>query len=117
MRRLFADENFTAHVLSGLVRDCPGVDITLAREVSLEGKDDDDVLQWAADNACIVVTHDLQTIPRFAYQRVAAGLPMLGVIVVPSRFPIGSAIAELSTALQCMEEQEFDNRVVFLPLR
>jgi hypothetical protein len=64
----------------------------------------------------ILVTHDIKTIPKYAYERIAARLPMPGVIVVPKEFPIGQAIEELLTIIECSEQSEHENQVVHIPL-
>jgi hypothetical protein len=40
------------------------------------------------------VTHDVNTMPGHAYQRIRQGEPVAGVFVVPQGFPIGQAIAD-----------------------
>jgi predicted nuclease of predicted toxin-antitoxin system len=48
--------------------------------MGLSGKDDPTVLAWAASENRILLTHDVATITRFAYDRIVRGLPMPGVI-------------------------------------
>lgn len=87
--RLLTDENFNHHILRGLKLRAPGLDYVIAQEAGLEGVKDPQVLDWAAKQNRILVTHDIRTIPKYAYERVASGLPMPGVIVVPEDIPIG----------------------------
>ena len=47
-------------------------------------------------NRRIIVTHDVNTIPKYAYDRVRAAQPMPGVIVIPEDLAIGAAIEELT---------------------
>jgi predicted nuclease of predicted toxin-antitoxin system len=70
----------------------PDLDIIDARDVGLAQTPDPVILQWAADNGRVLVTHDKRTMRNFAIQRVNAGLPMPGVIVVHQNIPIGPAI-------------------------
>ena len=53
----------------------------------------------------------------FAYSRLADGLKMPGVIAVPQDLPIGEAIEEISTLIECSLESEWENQVVFVPLK
>jgi hypothetical protein len=54
----------------------------------------------------ILVTHDVNTIPKFAYERVRAGQPMPGVIVIPDDLAVGKAIEELRSVVECCEPEE-----------
>jgi hypothetical protein len=75
------------------------------------------VLEWAADNGRVLLTHDVSTMTRFAYDRVRAGLPMPGVFEVGRHVAIGTAIAEIVLLSECSFEGEWEGQVRFLPLR
>jgi hypothetical protein len=51
----------------------------------------------------------------FAYERVAAGLPMPGVLVLPEDAGIGQAIDAILLADGASEHEEWRDRVGFLP--
>lgn len=54
----------------------------------------------------------------FAYQRVATGEAMPGLIVTTNEQSIGSAINDIALLAECMSQEEIrDSVVVFLPLR
>jgi hypothetical protein len=77
---------------------------------------DSEVLAWAAVAQRILVTHDLQTIPSFAYERVRAGQSFPGVFLVPNAMPVGQVIAELVLLIASTDPSEWENRVLYLPL-
>jgi hypothetical protein len=114
--RLLLDENFNHHILRGLRLRAPTLDYVIAQRTELQGVEDPTLLEWAAASDRILVTHDISTIPKYAYERVKAGLPMSGVIVVPKTFPIGQAIEELFTIIECSEQDEYENQVMHIPL-
>ncbi len=116
MLRLLLDENFNHHILRGLKLRVPQLDYMTVQEVGLKGVPDPQVLAWAAENSRMLVTHDLKTIPRYAYQRVVASATMPGVIALSDLLPIGEAIEELATIVECSEPDEWVNQVVKLPL-
>ncbi len=64
-----------------------------------------------------LLTHDIKTIPRYAYERVIAGLAMPGVIAIRRQTPLKEAIAELLVVVGASDPSEWQNQVVFLPLR
>ena len=70
------------------------------------------MLEWAAQNNRILLTHDKATMPDFAYERLAAGNEMPGVLVVKSRFPVGQAIEEVLLVSMCSQQEEWNQRVV-----
>jgi hypothetical protein len=74
------------------------------------------VLEWAAEQGRILLTHDRRTVPPIAHDRVAAGMPMPGVFVVSADVPIGQAIDELLIAAHCLTPEECNQIVKFFPL-
>jgi len=117
--RFLADENFDHKTLAGLKRREPGIDIVAAQAVGLRKVDDPQVLDLAAQEERIVVTHDVSTFADYAYERVAADLPMAGVIEIPETVP-RSPISDHRRAhshRSASEPNDWENRVVYLPLR
>src|SRR2546423_13372655 len=116
MLPLLLDENFNQRILRGLKRRIPNLDYSVAQESGLGGESDANVLTWAAERNRVLVTHDLKTIPRSAYERVDAGLPMSGVIAVDDELPVAQVIEELAIIVACSEADDWENQVVYLPL-
>ena len=59
MIRFLADENFDRNIVFGLTPRDPDIVAILAQDTDLAGTDDSAVPEWAANQACIVLTHDL----------------------------------------------------------
>ena len=95
MLRLAADENLNGNIVRGLLRRNPQVDIVRVQDVGLSGANDPAVLEWAATENRVVVTHDVSTLAGHAFARVTAGQPMPGVFAVPSLVAVGRAIDDL----------------------
>ena len=117
MIRFLADENFNNDILRGFQRRLPSVDIVRVQDTELMGGSDLAVLAWAATEARIVLTHDLATLIGAAYERIASGEPVVGVIAVPQAIRAGVAIEDLILIAECSTPQDFSDRVAFLPLR
>ncbi len=117
MLAFLIDENFNHRILRGLKRALPRVDCVIAQTVGLNGHTDPEILAWAAEKHRILVTHDIKTIPKYAYERVKAGLPMPGVVAVPDTLPIGKAVEDLALLAECCTAGELGNLVLYLPLR
>lgn len=73
MFRLLADENFDENIVRGLRRRLPEVDVVRVQSVGLKGADDPTVLEWAATEGRVLVTHDVRTVTRYAWERVDHG--------------------------------------------
>lgn len=117
MLRFAADENFNMHIVSGVLRRVPDADIVRVQDAGLEGVDDPVVLEWAAREGRVLLTHDANTLTAFAYERIAQGLSMPGVFEVSLKVPIVVAIQEILLLAECSLEGEWEGQVNYLPLR
>ncbi len=95
MLRLAADENFNNDIVRGLLRRKPDLDIVRVQDVGLSGADDATVLEWAAQEGRVLLTHDVSTLTRYAYERVGAGKSMPGIFEVSRKVSIGIAIEDI----------------------
>jgi predicted nuclease of predicted toxin-antitoxin system len=114
MAPFLTDINFNGRVLRALLRAIPTLDVVRAQDVGLDGADDPVVLEWAAQNGRVLLTHDENTMPGHAYQRITAGQRMAGVVIVavPTR---ATVIAELIVMIECSQDDEWENQVRYVP--
>jgi hypothetical protein len=117
MLRLAADENFNNDIVRGLLRRKPDVDIVRVQDVGLSGANDPTILEWAAQEGRVLLTHDVSTLTRYAEERVEAGKPMPGVFEVSRKVPVGVAIEDILLIAECSLEGEWEGQVRYLPLR
>lgn len=117
MMRFLADENFNSRIFKGLKKRVPDLDIVRVQDVGLTGSDDPTILEWAARENRILLTHDFETMVKFAYERIEANLPVAGVFEIHEAIPVGTAIEELVLIIGASEPEEWRNRVEFLPLK
>jgi len=110
---LVADEYFSGPVVRGLRRRHPDADIVTVQEVGLTSASDPDVLEWAARQGRLVVSHDVQTMIRFANERTAAGKPMPGLIEAKRRLPPGLVIRDLYAIAYCSLPGEWEGQSHF----
>ena len=64
MLSFLADENFNNDIVRGVRRRNPGIVILRAQDVGLSGAADPVVLEWSAENAVAVLTHDVATMTK-----------------------------------------------------
>jgi len=116
MLALLVDENLNQRILRGLKRAVPQLDHIVAQTAGFGGLEDSPLLARAAAQNRIVITHDLKTMPKYAYERVRSGQPMPGMVAVPDSLPIGQAIEDLALIIECCQPAEIENLVLYLPL-
>lgn len=117
MISLLSDENFDNHIVRGVLRRDPQIDLIRMQDHGLAGIEDPDLLEWAAKSDRVLLTHDANTIPAFAYQRVDSGLSMPGVFIVGKSVPIGIVIADIVLIARTSLDGEWEGQVRHLPLR
>ncbi len=115
MLKFLADENFDNTVVRGLFRRSPEIDVVRVQDLGLSGKDDPTILDWAAQEGRILLTHDVSTITRYAYDRVRQGQTMPGVIEVSLDTPVGRVIEDILVLVECSQEGELEGQVQYLP--
>lgn len=116
MLKLLADENFDNTIVRGLLRRRASIDLVRVQDVGLSGEDDPTILAWAGEENRILLTHDVATITRFAYERVVQGLSMPGVIEVSTDAQVGQVIEDILTVIDCSLEGELAGQIQYLPL-
>jgi hypothetical protein len=115
--QLAADENFNNNIVRGVLRRKPDTDIVRVQDVGLSGADDPRILNWAAQEGRVLLTHDVSTITKFAYERIEAGQAMPGVFEVSRTAPIGPVIDDLVLLIESSLEGEWEGQVINLPLK
>jgi len=67
MLSLLSDENFNGDIVRGMSLRQPNLDLVRIQDVGLQAVSDPAILDWAASNERILLTHDRATMPDFAY--------------------------------------------------
>lgn len=117
MIRLLSDENFNNIIVRGVLRRLPDLDFIRVQDVGLRTQDDPDILEFAASEGRIVVTHDVRTMEVFASVRINKGLPMTGIFLIPGRVPIADVADSLILVAECSRNDEWNNQIQFLPFK
>jgi len=114
--RFLMDEDFDNDILRGLLRRLPELNIVRAQDVGLSGAKDPAVLEWAARDGRVLLTHDVTTMTAHASARVRNGQAMPGLFAVSQSIPIGKAIDEILVLAECSLEGEWEGQIHYLPL-
>jgi Domain of unknown function (DUF5615) len=119
MLLLLAEENFNNGIVRSLLRRKPDVHIVRVQDVGLSGADDPTVLEGATQHRRVLLTHDVTTMTRYAYERVQGDQPMPGVFEVSRAVPIGTLIEDI--LLRCCAPNTVlkarGGQIRYLPLR
>lgn len=115
--RFLADADLNQAILNGLRRREPSVDFLSAHAAGLRGLiSDQAVLAVASNLQRILVSHDCNTMPANFASFTSSGQDSCGVILVPQKLDIGSAIEELTIIWLASSDGEWRNRIAWLPL-
>jgi hypothetical protein len=115
--RFLADHDFNEHIIRGVTQREPAIDFWRLRELGLERSADDEVLDYAAANQLIVVSHDIRTMPGAARARLASGQFLSGLLLAQQRTPLAPIIEDLILIWAATEAEEWANQMNFLPIR
>ena len=116
MIKLLADENLHNILVRGVFLQEPSVDFCRVQDVGLRGIDDPALLQWAAEQDRIVVSHDTNTLIQFAQEQVQKGEKMPGLFCVSPFASFSQVIDDLVVLVRASEEGEWEGQVLFIPL-
>ena len=116
MLRFLADENFNGQVVRGLLRRDRSFRIVRTQDLGLTGLSDSALLEYAASQGLILVTHDVQTLVAEAYKRTIAGQAMPGVIEAKRTLSVSDVIEDLLLIGHCGSEADLRDQVIYLPL-
>jgi len=115
MMRFAADENFNGRILRGLKTRLPDLDIVRVQDTPMYTKPDSELLDWAAEQNRILLTHDAETIPGFVNERLKEELYMPGVIIVRETVAIGDILDDLESYIGAGSPSDFENLVMYIP--
>lgn len=116
MAKFLADEDFNNRIVRGVRRRSDEIDIVRVHEVGLLGQPDPLVLEWAANERRIILTHDAATMISFGYERLRDHLDFPGMVVVSQFASIGRVIDDLET-IGLNKGFRLDSQVIFLPFK
>jgi Domain of unknown function (DUF5615) len=113
--KFLADENLRRVIVLGVRRREPSMSFLQAFEAGAAGKDDLTVLKIAAEKGCILVSHDVRTMPRYFHEFIHRQASP-GLILVPQKLALSAAIEELLLLWMASESNEWDNQICYLPV-
>jgi Domain of unknown function (DUF5615) len=114
--RFLADQDFNEHVITGVLRREPAIELLRLRDVGLDRRPDTQVLAYAAAEGFQLLSHDVNTMIDAAFARLSAGEPLGGLFLVRQRSAIAPVIESLVLIWSASEAEEWHGQVVYLPI-
>ncbi len=110
-----ADADLNEDIVTGVLRQIPEIDFQTAKEAVLTGVPDENVLEIAALENRILVTHDRKTMPKhFAEFIQKQNCPR--VLIISQKLEIKTAIDQLILVWAASEAEEYINMIRELPI-
>jgi hypothetical protein len=114
--RHLADEDFDNRIVRGLLLRRPDLDVVRVQDVGLRRAKDPTILAFAATEGRVLLTHDVSTMPAHVEERLERGEKVPGIFEAQQGAPMGSIISDLMLLAECSFEDEWEGRILYLPL-
>jgi hypothetical protein len=113
--RFQADADLHQMIITALVRCQSGVDFQTATAAGLAGLLDPQVLERAATEGRVLVSHDQSTMPQH-FAAFIQNQPSAGLLIIPQHLSYAVVVEELLLIWVASEAEEWINRIAYLPL-
>jgi predicted nuclease of predicted toxin-antitoxin system len=113
--RFLADADLNYAVVQGLRLREPFIDFKTANDAGLEGLADPEVLELAAREERVLVSHDKSTMPVHFAARIGSGLRSPGVLLALPSASVGEIIESLLIIWSASHDKEWSDQIHYLP--
>jgi hypothetical protein len=113
--RFQADADLHHRIVVAVRRREPAIDFASAADSKLEGVSDPDVLDIAASQGRILITHDRRTMPDHFRNRLEQGKSSPGIFLVSQSAALGPVVDALLMVWAASDSAEWQNQVRHLP--
>lgn len=117
MRRYLIDENLSPAYRAQLLDHESSLTVLRVGDEGAPPRStqDPEILKWCEQNNFILVTKDPNTIPKHLSDHLAAGHQVPGIIMINSSVPMGTILDDLILIAGASHEDEFRNRIIYIP--
>jgi hypothetical protein len=113
--RFLANADLNYAIVQGLRLREPSIDFKTANDAGLEGLPDPQVLELAAREHRVLVSHDKSTMPVHFAARVRSGLRSPGVLLALPSASVGEIIESLVIIWSASHDKEWSDQIHYLP--
>jgi hypothetical protein len=113
--RFLADADLNYAIVQGVRLREPSIDFKAANDAGVEGLSDPEVLELAAREGRVLVSHDKSTMPVHFAARAASGLRSPGVLLALPSTTVSEIIESLLIIWSASRETEWTDQIHYLP--
>ena len=113
--RFLADADLDYAIVQGVRRREPAIDFNSANDAGLEGLPDNRVLEVAAEEGRVLVSHDKHTMPVQFAARIRSGRRSPGVLLALPGATVGDIVDSLLIIWSSSREEEWTDQIHYLP--
>ena len=114
--RFQADNDLNGLIVTATLRREPAIDFRTASRARFDGLQDLDVLERAAEDGRILVTHDKRTMPRHFFEFLSAGNKSPGVLVViPQNASLSEVVETILLIWGASRPEDWRNTITKIP--
>jgi hypothetical protein len=113
--RFQADADLKYAIVKAVRQRESSIDFASATESNVEGVSDSELLERAAQEGRILVSHDRRTMPTYFRARLEAGKSSPGLFLVSQRAALGPVVSAIVLAWASSEPSEWRDQVHHLP--
>lgn len=113
--RFLADADLDNAIVQGVRRREPSIDFKSANDAGLEGLPDEKVLEIAAGEGRVLVSHDKRTMPVHFVARIRSGQRSPGVLLALPSASVGEVVESLLIIWSASGESDWADQIHYLP--
>jgi len=112
------DENLTPAYRTELLRRVPELTVWAIGHPGAPPKNtpDPEILRWCEAESALLLTNNRKSMPAHLAEHLAAGHHVPGILVLDETRSMGEIVAELILIAQVSREDEYQDRIVYLPI-
>jgi hypothetical protein len=115
MLRFLADHNFDDRIILAMLEQEPALDLVRARDAALSRSEDPLLLEWATNEGRVLLTHDVNSMPGFAFERLRDGKLHAGVMLVRKTSASARIVEDLTIIALAGTEADVGGQVLNIP--
>ena len=118
MRRFLIDENISPEYRTQLLRHEPSLTVLVIGDEGAPARStpDPEILEWCEKNQFNLITNNRESMPQHLSDHIAAGHHVPGIFTINLAVPMGKIIEELLLIAGASDEDEYINRITYIPL-
>jgi hypothetical protein len=112
------DEHIPLSYRTQILRHYPQLQVWVIGDPNAppKGTSDPDILCWCEENGFLLITNNRKTMPVHLAAHLALGRHSPGIFIINEDMTMGQIIEELSLIAEAAFEDEYTDRISFMPL-